>query len=146
MKSTKQWNLLSSCVLAALLLLPLSPRADLLVVTGANSPVTTLTHSQVSNVFLGKITSLPDGSIVTPIDQPDSSPLRDAFYLNVTNKSAAQAKANWAKLYFTGRGIPPREARNSDDLKRILNSTRGAIGYIEGKALDDSVRVVFVSP
>lgn len=140
-----QKHVFHCCALAALLSLPLALLADVLVVTGAKSPSTTLSKNQVSDVFLGKVVSLPDGSSAAPIDQPESSPLRDEFYSKVANKSAAQAKAHWAKLYFTGRGVPPREGTDSGDIKRILNSTPGAIGYIEQSALDSSVKVVFVA-
>jgi ABC-type phosphate transport system substrate-binding protein len=118
--------------------------ADVLVVTGAKSQTITLRKNQVSDIFIGNVVSLPDGSSVTPVDQPESNPLRDEFYLKVSNKSAAQAKARWAKLYFTGRGVPPREGIDSVDVKRILNSTPGAIGYIEKSSLDSSVKVVFI--
>lgn len=138
-----QRHVLHCCALAVLLLLPLSLLADVLVVTGAKSSSITLSKNQVSDVFLGKVASLPDGSSATPIDQPESNPLRDEFYLKVTNKSAAQAKAHWAKLYFTGRGVPPHECIDSGDVKRILNSTPGAIGYIERSSLDSSVRIIF---
>ena len=131
------------CALAALLIFPLNLLADVLVVTGAKSSFVALSKSQVSDVFLGKVTSLPDGSSATLVDLPESSPLRDEFYLKVANKSSSQAKAYWAKLYFTGRGVPPREAINSNEVKRILNSTPGAIGYIERSALDNSVKVIF---
>lgn len=129
----------------ALLLLPFSLRADVLVVVGAHSPSISLSRDQVGNLFLGRIVALPGGGVATPIDQSVSSPLRDEFYLKVTNKSAAQAKAHWAKLYFTGRGVPPREGASSDEVKRLLNSIPGAIGYIDRSALDDSVHVVFVA-
>ncbi len=145
MVQIKQWQILQFCAIAALLVSPFSSRAELVVVTGANDPVT-LSKSQISDVFLGKVTSLPDGRSVIPVDQPESSPLRDRFYLKVANRSAAQAKAQWAKLYFTGRGVPPREGRDSSDIKKILNSTPGAIGYIDQTSLDDSVKVILVAP
>lgn len=132
------------CCALVVLLLPFGLLADVLVVTGAKSSSITLSKSQVSDVFLGKVVSLPDGSNAAPIDQPESNPLRDEFYLKISNKSAAQAKAQWAKLYFTGRGVPPREGVDSGDVKRILNATPGAIGYIEQSSLDSSVKVVFV--
>lgn len=132
-------------VIAALLLFPFNLRAEVVVVTGAHNPVA-LSKSQISDVFLGRVTSLPDGSSLVPVDQPESSPLRDRFYLKVANKSAAQAKAHWAKLYFTGRGVPPREGRDSSDIKKILNSTPGAIGYIDQSSLDRSVKVILVDP
>jgi ABC-type phosphate transport system substrate-binding protein len=137
-----QRKVLHFCALAALLMLPFSLFADVLVVTGARSASITLSKNQVSDVFLGKVTSLPDGSNATLVDQPESSPLRDEFYLKVANKSTSQAKAHWAKLYFTGRGVPPREASDSGDVKRILNSTPGAIGYIDRSSLDSSVKVI----
>jgi hypothetical protein len=61
----------------------------------------------------------------------------------VTSHSAAEAKAHWAQLAFTGRGMPPREGVGSGDIKRILNSTPGAIGYIGESELDSSVKVIF---
>lgn len=114
------------------------------VVTSAKSPLKALNQDQVRDLFLGHISSLPDGKTATLVDQPESSPLREEFYLKVANKSAAQARAQWAKLYFTGRGIPPREGMGSADIKRILNSTPDAIGYIDESALDSSVKVIFV--
>lgn len=139
-----QRHILHSFAFTALLFFAFSLRAEVLVVTGADSPAITLSKDQISDIFLGKITSLPNGNSVTPVDQPESNPLRDEFYLKVANKSAAQAKALWAKLYFTGRGEPPREARGDDDIKKIVNSTRGAIGYIDQSAVDKSVKVLLI--
>lgn len=140
----RQRVLLRCSAFAALLVLPLSLFAGVLVVTGVHSHLTTLSKSQLGEIFLGKLTSLPDGHSVVPVDQPESSPLRDEFYSEVANKSAAQARAYWAKLYFTGRGVPPREATDSSDIKKILNSTPGAISYIDQSALDSSVKVILV--
>jgi len=144
MNSNLRRHLFCHFAFAALLLSPFSLLAEVLVVTGANSPPVTLSKEQISDIFLGKITSLPDGHRVAPIDQPESNPLRNEFYLKVANKSAAQAKALWAKLYFTGRGEPPHEAKNDDDIKKIVNSTRGAIGYIDQSAVDKSVKVLLI--
>jgi ABC-type phosphate transport system substrate-binding protein len=137
---------LRGLVLLALLLLPLNVSAEVVVVTGTNSPLTTLTRSQVGDLFLGKVVSLPDVSNPTPIDQPDSSPLREEFYMKVANRTASQAKAHWAKLYFTGRGIPPRQARDDAEVKKMVGSMHGAIGYIDASSLDRSVKVLLVVP
>lgn len=141
-----QRNVLHCCTLVALLLFPLGLFAEVLVVTDAKSSPITLSKNQVRNIFLGRVTSLPDGSSVTPVDQPEPSPLRDEFYLKVANKSANQAKEHWAILHFTGGGVPPREGTDSRDVIRILNSTPGAIGYIERSSLDSSVKVIYVTP
>jgi ABC-type phosphate transport system substrate-binding protein len=115
--------------------------AEVVVVVAKGSPAT-LTKEQVSEVFLGKATSLPGGGTAVPVDQPESSPLRDEFYSKFTGKSAAQAKAYWSKLAFTGKGIPPKEAGSSAEVKKAVAGTPGGIGYIEKSAVDDTVKVV----
>lgn len=132
--------------LVALQLLPLDLLAEVLVVTSAHSPLDALSKTQVSDVYLGKVVSLPDGSSSTLIDQPDSSPLREEFYLKVANKTAAQAKAHWAKLFFTGRAVPPQQGRDDAEVKRMITSTPGAIGYIERASLGPGLKVLFVAP
>jgi ABC-type phosphate transport system substrate-binding protein len=117
---------------------------ELLVVVGAQSPLTALDKNQVRNIFLGKVSAFPDGSSVIPIDQPESSPLRDEFYTKVANRSASEVKARWAQLAFTGRGEPPRVGAGSGDIKKILNSTSGTIGYIGKSDLDSSVKIVLI--
>lgn len=132
------------CVILALTLFARLSCAEVLVVTGANTAVSTLSKSQVSAIFQGRLLALPDGGRVATVDQPESNRLRDEFYLKVTNMSAAQARAQWAKLYFTGRGVPPREAVDSDEVKRLVNSLPDAVGYIDRSALDSSVRVLYI--
>lgn len=116
--------------------------AEVVVVTSAKRAPVALSKGQVSDLFLGKVASFPDGKLAAPIDQPESNPLREEFYEKVTNKSAAQVKANWAKLYFTGRGVPPRASSGSEDVKKLLNTTPGGIGYIERSAIDSSVQPI----
>lgn len=131
---------LSLCMLSA------PVRAELYVVMGTNSPLVQLTLQQIKNLFLGRLISLPNGGTALPIDQPEGSPLREAFYQQVANLSAAQAKAHWARLYFTGRGNPPREGSDSKEIKLWLNRTPNTISYIEKSALDNSVRVLLTLP
>jgi ABC-type phosphate transport system substrate-binding protein len=130
------------CFIALMHIISQSVCAEVVVVTGAQRPSVVLSPNQVSDLFLGKVASFPDGKSASPIDQPESSPLRDEFYNKVTNKTAAQAKSNRAKLYFTGRGAPPREGPGNEEIKKMLNSTPGGIGYIDRSSLDSSVKII----
>lgn len=112
---------------------------DVVLVVGANSPVSSLSKDQSSDIFLGKNTTY------TPLDQPASSPLRNEFYSRVTGKTAAQAKAHWSKLSFTGKGTPPKEGQNSADIKRQVAANPKLVGYIEKSDVDSSVKVVFAA-
>jgi len=115
---------------------------DVVAVVSAKSPVTSLTQSQVADIFLGKASRFPDGTQAIPIDQPEDTPVRDRFYTQVAGKSPAQVKAYWSKIIFTGRGQPPVQAANGVEVKKMIAQNPAAIGYIDSTLVDESVRVV----
>jgi ABC-type phosphate transport system substrate-binding protein len=117
--------------------------ADFVVVAGSGSGISQLTKDQVSDLFLGKASALPGGGKAALIDQPESSPLRDAFYSRVTGKSSSQAKSTWSKLSFTGKGTPPKEGSGNDEIKKELAGNKSMLGYIDKSAVDGSVKVLF---
>jgi len=136
---------------AALLLLPLllacaapALAGELAVIVSARSPVTALRADQVAAIFLGQSARFPDGVEAVPLDQRLGAPLRDEFYLRVTNKTPPLLKAWWSKMVFTGRGQPPAEAADSAAVRRRVADNPDMIGYVDRAALDASVRAVLV--
>jgi ABC-type phosphate transport system substrate-binding protein len=117
-------------------------RADMVVVVSSTSTITTLSHAQVTDIFLGKVNRFPNGALAVPIDQAEGSAARDEFYATFTSKSPAQIKALWAKIIFTGRGQPPKAVANSIEVRKLLAANPSSIGYIERSALDISVKVL----
>jgi len=121
----------SSCVMA-----------EVVVVVAATSPLETLTRNQVADIFLGKSNRLPGGDQAVVIDQPEGSATRDEFYSTYTGKSAAQIKAHWSKIIFTGRGQPPQVVSNSAEVKKRIAENPDTIGYIDTRELDGSVKAL----
>ena len=113
--------------------------AEVVVVVNAKAAESTMTKEQVAQFFLGKSTAM------TPIDQADSSPIRAEFYKKVADKDAAQAKALWSKLVFTGKATMPKEVGDSAGVKAALAANPKAIGYIDKSAVDSSVKVVYTA-
>lgn len=118
--------------------------AEVVVVVSAKNPVTTLSRSQVADIFLGKMIHFPNGREVVPVDQVENSAEREEFYLKFANKSPAQIKAFWSKIIFTGRGQPPPEVSNDIEVMKFIAKHPDAIGYIENKWVDDRVKVVLM--
>ncbi len=116
--------------------------ADVVAVVSSRSPVAAFSKNQVVDIFLGRVSHFPDGGLALPIDQAEGSVARDEFYARFADKSAAQIKAHWAKIIFTGRGHPPAEVSNSIEVKKLLIKNPHAIGYIDKSMVDDSVRVL----
>jgi ABC-type phosphate transport system substrate-binding protein len=116
--------------------------ADVVAVVSAKSAITALSKSALTDIFLGKASRFPNGTQAVPIDQGEGTAVRDEFYATFTGKTAAQMKAYWSKIIFTGRGLPPRVLSNSKDLKQLLTEDPRAIGYIERSAVDSSIKVL----
>lgn len=116
--------------------------AEVVAVVSVKNPVTTLSKNQIADIFLGKANVFPNGERVVPIDQVEGSAAHDEFYTRFTGKSGAQIKAYWSKIIFTGRGQPPLEAANSIEVKRRVVENPNAIGYIDQKQVDGSVKVL----
>lgn len=114
--------------------------AEVVVVVHPSNPASSMSAEQVADVFLGKSTAL------APVDLPESSAVRGEFYQKVTGKDAAQVKAVWTRLIFTGKATPPKEVGSSADVKKTVAGDPKAIGYIEKSAVDSSVKVVFTAP
>jgi ABC-type phosphate transport system substrate-binding protein len=133
-------SMLKATLAAALISAGVPSFAEVVAVVGAKSPATTMTNEQVAQFFLGKSSSM------TPIDQPESSPIRNEFYKKVADKEASQAKALWSKLVFTGKATLPKEVAGSAEVKKAVAADPKAIGYIEKSAVDATVKVVLTAP
>ena len=130
-------TLIKQTVLAvALTVAAASSFAEVVAVVGAKSPAATMSNEQVAQFFLGKSSSM------TPIDQPDGNAVRNEFYKKVADKDAAQAKALWSKLVFTGKATMPKEVADHAAVKAAVAANPKAIGYIDKSAVDASVKVV----
>jgi len=118
-------------------------QADVVAVVSAKSPITALSMNQVADIFFGKASRFPNGVQAFPVDQAEGSAVRDEFYNKVVGKTAAQIKAYWSKIIFTGRGRPPPTVTNDVEMKKRITENLAAIGYIDRNMVDDSVRVVY---
>ncbi|PQO88852.1 hypothetical protein C5614_29920 [Massilia phosphatilytica] len=125
---------------AAALFLALPAMAEVVVVVNPKAAEASMTKDQVAQFFLGK------SSAMSPIDQPESNPVRAEFYKKVTDKDASQVKSLWSKLVFTGKATMPKEAADSAAVKKMVASDPKAIGYIDKSAVDASVKVIYTAP
>jgi hypothetical protein len=124
---------LSALVLAALAAAP--ARGEIVIIVAAHasqSPQVT----QVCQAFLGKIKS------PTPVNFNEKNPLRDEFYAKACKKDPAQVQSIWGKLIFTGTGTPPPELDSAAAMKKAVAADPNAVGYLDKKDLDASVKAV----
>lgn len=127
--------------IALCLSIPLA-QAEVVVVVSAKNPVASLTKSQVAQIFLAKSVSFPEGGTAVPVDLAEGA-ARAEFYSKVTGKEAAQLRAYWSQLTFSGKAQRPREAANAGEARKLVAASPTMIGYLPAADVDGSVRVVF---
>ncbi len=130
-------------VFLLLLFVPMGSASDICVVVSAKSTIAALDEQQVRDIFLGKLLEYPEGSKIIPIEQMDGSAQKEQFHALVTKKSEHQLRAYWAKLVFSGKGIPPKEVPDANAVKKLLTESPNIVGYINKDQIDASVKVVF---
>ena len=135
-------KILKTMVVAGLLFAGTVSFSQVAVVVGAKSAASALTADQAAALFLGESDQLPGVGVALLLDQPESSAVPDAFYTKVTSKTAAQVKAAWSRLVFSGKATPPKEVGSSAEVKKLVASNQNAVGYIEKSAVDASVKVL----
>ena len=127
---------MKTVVMACALIAAGAAQAEMVVVVNAKHPAASMTAEQVANIYLGKDASF------APVDLPESSAVRGEFYQKVAGKDAAQVKAIWARLIFTGKTQPPKEVGSSADAVKQVAANDKGIAYVEKSAVDGSVKAV----
>lgn len=132
-------------VLAALLASALPVKAQVVLVAAAAGPVETLSRSEAELLYLGRRTTLDDGQGVSLLDLPIGA-VRNAFYQQLTGKNPIQIRAYWSRQVFTGRALPPREARSIAEARELLVAEPNTIGYLPEAEIDSRLRILLRLP
>ena len=111
-----------------------------IIVHKSNTDTIAADHLQM--LFLGKTKGFPTAGRAVPLDLPENHPIRAAFLKNVAKKSQSQFTAYWAKLMFTGKGVPPKVVDSETDMITLVSKNPSIIGYVDAASVTPDVRVV----
>jgi len=120
--------------------------AEVAVIVHPSAGFASLTEEDVGRLFLGKAKAFPNGESAIPINQNEGVGVRDKFNDGVVKKNSSQLKAYWSQLVFTGKGTPPKDAGDDAEVKKLIAANPNMIGYIDGGAVDATVKVVYKVP
>lgn len=114
--------------------------ADGVVVIG-HSNVHRLDALTVARIYTGKVIEV-DGVPVTAINANSGSGVRNRFLRLYLNQDEDKYTAYWTVRRYIGKGASPRELARAADVINYVNSTPGAIGYIDEADLQAGVNVL----
>jgi ABC-type phosphate transport system substrate-binding protein len=124
-------------------LLPLASlpsQAGSVVVIG-HASLSRLEAATVEKIFTGKAIEV-GGVPVTAINASSGSSLRQRFLQSFLNQDEEKYTAYWTVRRYIGKGAPPREVASAAEVISFVQSTPGAIGYIDEADLRPGMNVL----
>ena len=94
----------------------------------------------VQRIFTGKLIKV-GGVDVTAVNVKPSS-LRNHFLQTFLNQNDEKYTAYWTIRHFVGKGAPPIELPSAAEVIKFVQSTPGAIGYIDEDDVVPEVNVL----
>ena len=142
----KKYKLLAVMAAAVLSLgSSIAAQAALAIIAHPSNPVSGISADDTQRLFLGKTNEFANGRQAAPVDQTAGAS-RTKFLKSVLQKDEGELKGYWSKLMFSGKGQPPREVGGDAAVKAWVANNPEAIGYIDGKFVDGSVKVLLIIP
>ena len=97
----------------------------------ANANVTSITKSQLRQIFLMRQLYWPDKQKIVVFVLPSSDPLHQIFSKCNLGIFPYKLDRTWNKLTYSGLGVAPIVVDSHQALIKAVTTTAGAIGYAE---------------
>lgn len=112
--------------------------ADVVVI--AHPGVPKVDSKTVAKIYTGKLISV-NGVSVTAVSLKNQN-VKTKFLQNFVGLDEEKYIAYWTVRRHIGKGVPPKEFASVDELIRYVQSTPGAIGFIDDSDLRAGVNVI----
>lgn len=86
----------------------------------------------------------PNGNSIVVYVLPKSDPLHQKFCKEQLRLFPYQLDRIWHRLTFSGYGVAPIEVESVQELIKAVQSTKGAIGYVENLSEVEDVNVISI--
>lgn len=102
--------------------------AGILIIGSKNIPESSLSKTDVQNIFLGKKTKVDSTKISFVILKEGD--IHEGFLKEYLSRTPSQYDKYWKKMIFTGQGKAPKVFKTEEELVEYIKTTEGVIGYI----------------
>lgn len=96
----------------------------------------------LQRLYTGRIVSIGQQAVV-PVNLPAGNPLRDKFLQWIMEQNEEQYTGYWLVRRYVGKGSPPVEFADADEVARFVAMTPGALGYVPASKVPMGTNVIF---
>jgi ABC-type phosphate transport system substrate-binding protein len=114
---------------------------DVAVVMIGHASVPRLDAATAQRLYTGRAVEA-SGVGITPVNLAAGHPLRERFMAQVLAQDNDKYVAYWTVRKHIGKGTPPREFKTTAEVIEFVQSTPGAIGYVDAGELKPAMNVV----
>lgn len=114
--------------------------ADEIIVVG-NGNVPKMDSVTIQKIFTGKFISV-SGIDIKPIAAKPGTITRDRFLQDFLHQDEEKYTAYWTVRRYIGKGEPPAELPSAAAIINYVQSTPGAIGYINDADLKQGMNII----
>jgi ABC-type phosphate transport system substrate-binding protein len=125
--------------LAASLLFTQAHAGEIVVIGNSNVPK--MDSVTIQKVYTGKVISV-SGINITPVGVKTGTATRNTFLQGFLNQDEEKYTAYWTVRRYIGKGAPPAELASDADVIKYVQSTPGAVGYIDEADLKPGMNVI----
>ena len=93
-----------------------------------------INQSTLQKIFLGKKIQWDNGDAIVPVTLKEGD-VHEAFLDEIVKKSPSAFSSFWISQLYTGKAVPPPSYENDEQVKQVVEQTRGAVGYISKEAM-----------
>ena len=112
-------------------------QTGVVILTNAEVQTGELDLSNLRAIFTIRKRNWDDKTPIKVFVLPDQNPLHQRFCKSVLKVYPYVLREQWDRLIFSGTGIPPTIVNTEQELRAIIDSTPGAIGYaMDNKQID----------
>ena len=103
-------------------------QGTVVIIGNKNLPESSLSKTDIQNIFLGKKTKVDSTNITCVILK--SGEVHENFLKGYLARTSSQYEQYWKKVVFSGQGKAPKVFETEETLIEYVKNTEGAIGYI----------------
>lgn len=116
--------------------------SPVVIVNPVTHPKAFFSKSALRAIFGMRLRKWEDGLPIRVFVMPDEHPLHIEFSKNILQVFPYQLRAAWDRLVFSGTGEAPIVVKSEQQMRVIVGSTPGAIGYLSRSMIDESVKAI----
>jgi ABC-type phosphate transport system substrate-binding protein len=135
--------ILHSMFLAAAMLFTAGLHAQVIVIANPSVKATVISKNDLRDVFTGSLSSLKDGSHVTPVLLKGGT-ANNEFLSEYIGKNDVAFRAGWRSLVFSGQGSMPKSLESEAAVVEFVTHNSGAIGYIGKSIPHEGVKILTI--